>query len=142
MKLIRYEYPQLSAGHPMNRFFDLDFPGFDRFGSLFDDVFGDAAPGEPGVDVFEDGNNYYARLELPGMKKDQINVELENAVLTVSGTSREETGDRKESFSFNRSVSVPDEVDLGKVRAGYEDGVLTVTMPKKEARKPKQIAVK
>jgi HSP20 family protein len=142
MKLIRYEYPQFPAGRSLNRFFDLDFPGFGRFGSLFDEVFGDGGPGEPGAHLFEDKENYYARLELPGMKKDQINVELENAVLTVSGDRTEKTEGREESFRFTRSVSVPDEVSLEKIRANYEDGVLTVTMPKEESRKPKQIAVK
>jgi len=142
MKLIRYEYPQFPVSRAIDRFFDLDLPGFDRFGGLFNDVFGAGTTNEPGADLYEDKDNYYARLELPGMKKDQIDLELENSVLTVSGSREEKDKATEERFSFSRSVSIPDEVDLTKIKAAYAEGVLTVTMPKMETRKPKQIEVK
>ena len=75
------------------------------------------------------------------MKKKHIDLELENAVLTVSSTETEETKEEKRSFSFQRSISVPDGVVLDKISAVYEDGVLTVTMPKQEASKPRPIDV-
>lgn len=142
MKLIRYEYPQAPATSAFNRLFDLGAPAFERFGSLFDDFFGtELAHHQPATDLYEDDRNFYARMELPGVKKKHIDLELENAVLTVSSTETEETKEEKRSFSFQRSISVPDGVVLDKISAVYEDGVLTVTMPKQEASKPRPIDV-
>lgn len=143
MKLIRYEYPQNPGTGAFNRFFELGAPAFERFNSLFDDFFGaETAGARPAADLYEDEQNYYARLELPGVKKDTIDIELENSVLTIASrqTESSETGEAR--VSFQRSISVPDGVKLEKVSARHEDGVLTVTMPKQEARKPRQIAVK
>lgn len=143
MKLIRYEYPQLEGSSAFNRLFDLGAPAFERFGSLFEDFFGPEHPHhQPAADLYEDEHNYYARMELPGVQKKHIDLELENAVLTVSSTETEETDDEKRSFSFRRSLSVPDGVALDRLSAAYADGVLTVTMPKEEASKPRLIDVK
>jgi HSP20 family protein len=142
MKLIRYEYPQSPTASAFNRLFDLGGSSIDRFGSLFDDFFA-AAPGlsQPAADLFEDEHSYYARFELPGLKKNEVDVELENSVLTV-GTAKSEKSESSETrASFQRAISVPDGVDLAQVSAALEDGVLTVTMPKAEARKPRQITV-
>ena len=142
MKLIRYEYPQVPGASAFNRLFDLGTPDFERFGGLFDDFFGtEPAHHQPAADLFEDEQNFYARMELPGVKKEHIDLELENAVLTVSSTETEESEHGKRSYSFQRSLSVPDGVSLDKLAASYEDGILTVTMPKEEARKPRQISV-
>jgi HSP20 family protein len=95
-----------------------------------------------GADLYEDEQNFYARMEIPGMKKDMIDLELENSVLTVSSRTSEETKDVKSAYSYQRSISVPDGVMLDAVSADYEDGILTVCMPKQEDRKPRQITVK
>ncbi len=143
MKLIRYEYPQAPGTSAFNRFFDLGAPAFERFGSLFDDFWGaDAGGRQPAADLYEDDHNFYARLELPGMKKDAIDLELENAVLTISSEKTEKSGGAESHYSFQRSISVPDGVALDKLSASYLDGVLTVKMPKEEARRPRQITVK
>ncbi|WP_269522806.1 Hsp20/alpha crystallin family protein [Coraliomargarita parva] len=143
MKLIRYEYPQAPATSAFNRLFDLGAPSFQRFGNLFDDFFGsNAGFGQPSADLYEDDHNYYVRMELPGVKKDTIDLELENAVLTISSAHEAKDKDTEESYSFQRSISVPDGVEVGKVTAAYEDGILTITMPKAEARKPRQITIK
>lgn len=143
MKLIRYEYPQTPAASAFNRLFDLGGSSIDRFGSIFDDFFGSTAGfNQPAADLYEDEHNYYARFELPGLKKDQVDLELENSVLTISSAEDKKTEDAEQHISFQRSISVPDGVDLESVSAGLEDGVLTVTMPKAEARKPRQISVK
>ncbi|MFW5874141.1 MAG: Hsp20/alpha crystallin family protein [Verrucomicrobiota bacterium] len=143
MKLIRYEYPQTPAATAFDRFFNTGASSIERFGSLLDDFLGQgAAVSQPAVDLYEDDQNYYARLELPGVKKDAIDIELENAVLTVSSSQEEESGDSRRSVSFQRSISVPDGIDAGKVSAKLEDGVLTITLPKEETRKPRQISVK
>jgi HSP20 family protein len=142
MKLIRYEYPQSPAASAFNRLFDLGGSSVDRFGALFDDFFA-GAPGfaQPAADLYEDEHHFFARFELPGLKKDEVDVELENSVLTVSNVKSEKTENSESRASFQRSISVPDGVDLTKVTAALQDGVLTVTMPKAEARKPRQITV-
>ena len=143
MKLIRYEYPQMQGNRLFDRFFDLDLPGFGRFGSLFNDVMTAAGlESEPAVDLFEDDQNYFARLELPGVAKKDIEIELENAVLTVSGKSAAGSANEAKAATFTRSVSVPDGVRADAITAAYEDGVLTVTLPKQESRKPRQITIK
>lgn len=143
MKLIRYEYPQASAASAFNRLFDLSGSPMDRFGSLFDDLFAGAAEfTQPAADLYEDEHNYYARFELPGLKKDEIDLELENSVLTIGSAKVDQATDSESRISFQRSISVPDGVKLDSVSAALEDGILTVTMPKAEARKPLQISVK
>jgi len=91
MKLIRYEYPQSPSVSAFNRLFDLGAPTVERFGSLFDDFF--AGADQPAVDLYEDVDNFYARLELPGVKKDAVDVELENSILTVSSVVASESKD-------------------------------------------------
>lgn len=142
MKLIRYEYPQTPAASAFNRLFDLSGSSLDRFSSMFDEFFA-GAPGfhATAADLFEDEHDYHARFELPGYKKDQIDLKLENAVLTVRSADTEKSEAGETRRSFQRSIAVPDGVDLEKVAASLEDGVLTVTMPKAEARKPRQIEV-
>lgn len=143
MKLVRYEYPQASAASAFNRLFDLGAPGLDRFNSLFDEFFGEGAgPRQPAADLYEDAQNYYARMEFPGVKKEAIDLELENSVLTVSFQREEKTDHAKGSASIHRSISVPDGVALDQVSAALEDGILTVTMPKAPERKARQISVK
>ena len=143
MKLIRYEYPQSPTVSAFNRLFDLGGSSMDRFGSMFDDFFSNAVGyNQPAADLYEDEQSYYARFELPGLKKDEVDLELENSVLTISSATRQESDEGAVQSSFQRSVSVPDGVDLDKISANLEDGILTVTMPKAEARRPRQITVK
>ena len=143
MKLIRYEYPQSPVNTAFNRLFDFGAPAFERFGSLFDDFWTrETGFQQLGADLYEDDQNFYARMEIPGVKKDTIDLELENSVLTISSSTSEESKDVKSAYSYQRSISVPDGVRLDGLSASYEDGVLTVCMPKQEDRKARQIAVK
>lgn len=143
MKLIRYEYPQTPVNSAFNRLFDFGAPSLERFGSLFDDFWTrEAGFQQLGADLFEDDQNFYARMEIPGVKKDMIDLELENSVLTISSKHREDTEMVQSATSFQRSISVPDGVQLEAVSASYDDGILTVCMPKEEDRKARQIEVK
>jgi len=143
MKLIRYEYPQSPASSAFDRLFGTGASSLERFGSLLDDFFGPSVGfRQPAVDLYEDDHNYYARLELPGVKKGDIDIELENAVLTVSSAREEKSDEGRQVQSFQRSISVPDGVDAEKVSAKLDAGVLTISMPKQETRKPRQISVK
>jgi HSP20 family protein len=142
MKLIRYAYPQSQASNAFNRLFDLGAPTIGRFGSILDDFLGaEAGFNQPAVDLYEDDHSYYARSELPGLSKDAVDIELENSVLTIRSSKESQTDTQTTSARFERSISVPDGVDLDQISAAMQDGILTVTMPKAEARKPRQISV-
>jgi len=104
----------------------------------------------PALDIYEDKDKYVAKAELPGMRKEDIDVSLEGDTLTISGERKQEEekkeGDtyRSERYfgRFQRTVTLPAAVDANKIQAIYKDGVLTVTVPKTEEAKPKQIEVK
>jgi len=95
------------------------------------------------VDLYEDKENTFVRAELPGVSRDAINVEMVDGYLTISANRKNLAGEGggEESLAFSRSVSIPEDVPADKVSAAYEDGVLTVTLPKKEEAKPRKIAV-
>jgi HSP20 family protein len=124
---------------------------------IFEDPFGFATAAStffegwtPAVDVYEDKDEITVRAELPGMKKEDIEVTVVGDTLTISGERKHEEekkeGEvyRSERYlgRFQRSVTLPTEVDPNKVQATYKDGVLTVTLPKSEQAKRKQIEIK
>lgn len=103
----------------------------------------------PTLDLYEDKDNLYVRAELPGMKREDIEVSLHEGTLSLSGERRSE-GEyegadvyRAERFfgRFQRTVALPSLVAADKVKAQYKDGVLSVTLPKTEEAKPKLIDV-
>ncbi len=93
------------------------------------------------LDSYADDNAYYVVAELPGIPKEDIDVRLENAVLTISGERKISKGDAERSFKFRRSVTLGDDVAQDEVTAKHENGVLTITLPKSEERKPRAITV-
>lgn len=97
--------------------------------------------GHIATDVLEDENNFYARFEVPGIKKEDVKVDLNDRLLTISAEKKEKRGDGESSSSYTRSISVPDSVNAETIAARLEDGVLTVTLPKSEERKPRTIQV-
>lgn len=104
----------------------------------------------PPVDIHEDKDKYVVKAELPGMNQQDIDVSLEGNTLTISGERKQE--DEKEEGEnyrseryfgrFQRSVTLPTGVDANEIQATYKDGILTVTLPKSEEAKPKQIQVR
>ena len=105
-----------------------------------------------GVDIREDNDHFYVEAELPGFKKDEIDITLENQTLTISAERRVENrqGDEKKGelllherrySRFLRSFTLPPTVDEGSVNARLADGVLTVTINKREETKPRKIKV-
>ena len=142
MKLIRYESPNLPTLGDFNCAFGTAFPAFSRLGGVFDHLLGSAPwAGSPAADLYEDDGHFYVKVELPGVKKDDVAVELENAVLTVSGRRAVKTDSGESTAEFSRRVSVPEGVDPATITAAYENGVLTLTLPKPEARKARRITV-
>jgi HSP20 family protein len=103
----------------------------------------------PALDVYEDKENFIVKAELPEMKNEDIDVSLHDGSLSISGERKSETKHedaevyRAERFfgRFQRTVTLPAPVAADKVKAQYKDGVLTVTLPKTEEAKPKQIDV-
>ena len=103
----------------------------------------------PPVDIYEDEHKIVLKLEVPGMKENELDIQVENNVLTVKGERKFEKEEKEENFhrierrygSFFRSFALPNTVDAGKVSASYDAGVLKIALVKREESKPKQIKV-
>jgi len=104
----------------------------------------------PPVDIYSNGNHELViKAELPDMKREEIDVTVENYTLTIRGEKKMEQSVTEEQFhriersygTFARSFSLPNTVDSAKVQADYKDGVLTITLPLREEVRPKQIKV-
>lgn len=147
MRLVRYTYPSYRALTPFSGFQRSPWAGLETeidrlFETALTDFSGNTSTRFP-VDLYEDKENTYVRAELPGLNREDINVEMAEGYLTIAATRKTPAAEDKaeESFSFSRSVSINDEVQADKVAAAYENGVLTVTLPKREEAKPKKITV-
>ncbi len=152
MNLIRYQAPDLAPWPALNRwgnlrdeldsFFEMPFwSSFDRSGQLF-------TGWSPALDLYESGDHLVAMVEVPGMRKEDIEISLHDGTLTISGERKQEntngeTAQRTERYvgTFRRSITLPRRIDAGKVSATYENGILKVSLPKAEEAKPKQIQV-
>ena len=140
------------------------WPSLDRWASLRDDLDtllelpflnGSTRQGQlfngwtPALDLYQNNDNVVAIVELPGLRKEDIEISLHDGTLTIGGERKSRTesnGDtaaRTERFTgkFRRTITLPTRVDGNKVNATYTDGILTVTLPKAEEAKPKQIQV-
>jgi HSP20 family protein len=128
-----------------------------RINDLFDDTFGrarnyptsTAGVWVPPVDILESKDSYLIRAELPGMKKQDFNLEVRDGTLTLSGERKfEETANGVEyhrveraTGKFSRSFYLPQTVKHDSIKASYRDGILEVHVPKAEEAKPRQITV-
>lgn len=150
MRIVRYSYPNhRSPVFAPGRFTRAPWSGLE---SEIDRLFETALTGLAGsstsasrfpVDLYEDKGSTFVRAELPGVNRDDINVEVVDGYLTITASRKTPAAEGREeqSFSFSRSVSIPEEVQADQVSAAYENGVLTVTLPKREEAKPKKITV-
>ena len=110
---------------------------------------GDNYPWIPVVDIFETEDEIKVVAEIPGIKKDDVKISLQDNVLTLKGEKKQEKEEKDKNFhrversygSFQRSFSLPAAVQADKVKANYKDGILTITLPKVEEAKPKEIAI-
>jgi HSP20 family protein len=128
-------------------------PLFGREGrNLLEEVWGRSAAGRlaPSVDISEDDGNYIVTAELPGTKREDVTVELEDDVLTIRGEKRNERDEKKEKRriversygTFSRSFTLPANADGEKVSAKFDNGVLTVTIAKRPETKPRVVDIK
>lgn len=142
MKLIRSAPSALARVSDFDEWFRHPFAGLPALGQFFNQL-GEVFPGvttdKLAVDVHEDKDAYHARFEVPGVKKDDIKVELNSGMLTVTAEKREKNGDSESSYTLSRSVSVPDGVNTEAIAAKLEDGILNLTLPKAEHKKPRTI---
>lgn len=151
MSLIRYENRGIPVWAALDRWSNLrdelnslfELPvsaGFDR-GQLF-------TGWSPALDLYQNNDNLLAVVEVPGMGKEDIEISLHEGTLTIAGERKQQSvnngnAERSERYigKFRRSITLPTRVNADKVSASYRDGILTVTLPKAEEAKPKQIKV-
>lgn len=103
----------------------------------------------PPVDIYEDANRLVLKLEVPGIPQDDLQINLENQTLTVKGERKFVNDEKEENFhrierrygSFVRSFTLPATIETDSAQANYENGVLSITLQKKEAAKPKQLKI-
>lgn len=93
------------------------------------------------VDIYQDKTNTYVRAELPGVTRDAINVEYADGTLSIQSSRKVKAGEGENDVTLSREVSITDEIQADKVSAAYENGVLTVTLPRREETKAKKINV-
>jgi HSP20 family protein len=108
-----------------------------------------ARPWSPAVDILENENDLVLKADVPGVEPKDIDIRMENGTLTVKGERKFENDGSQKGYhriersygSFARSFALPDTVDPEKVKAEFKNGVLTVTLPKKEVAKPRAVKV-
>ncbi len=141
MKLMQYTRPRNEL---MNK----------RFSDIMDEFFNDAVNTKnnsfvPGIDISETDDQFLISAQIPGMKKDDIKINLENGQLAISGERSFKNEEDGKTFhrvetnygSFNRSFQLPDNVDEESIKASYEDGLLNISVNKTENKVKKQIEI-
>jgi HSP20 family protein len=128
----------------MNRLFDSFFSGLpERRKGLLESEWA------PSIDVAETDEDIVVTAELPGVKQEEVDITIADDVLTLKGEKKEEKEVKEKNYhriersygSFQRSISLPTGTKADKAKATYKDGILSVTIPKAEEAKPKQIKI-
>ncbi len=151
MMITRWQprFTSLSTWNPFEelagfrRLFDEPFAGFLRDGDLT------VGEWKPRMDVVETKEGITLKVDVPGVKQEDLNIALEDNLLSVKGERKHESEVNEEGYSrfersygsFQRSVVLPSTVDANGVKATYKDGVLEIQLPKKEEARPKAIKV-
>lgn len=130
----------------------------ERINKMFDDTIRSGGTGDeelatgawsPAVDIHETDDSFVVSADLPGLKKDDIQINVEDNTLTIKGEKKFEEKVPRDKYirvernygTFVRSFSLPQNVDSAKIKATFKDGILDLTLPKREEAKPKKIAV-
>ena len=144
---------------PSRPTFDSPFNDFDQvrremlrlFDAVAGETFGDVGAGVfPPMNITQDDDNFYLRAEVPGIKPDELSISAVRNRVSLAGKREIQREHERVSYhrkeraegSFNRTVTLPSEVDAERVDARYADGILTLTLPKAEETKPRQITVR
>lgn len=144
-ELTPFPTDMLNMQREINKMFDSFFRG----GTVDD---GTLAPPvwSPAVDVAEQENEYRVKIELPGVSKDDVKITMQDNVLTIRGEKKQEKESKEPNYhriersygAFQRSFTLPTTVKSDRIEATYKDGILSITLPKAEEARPKQIEVK
>ena len=131
-------------------------------GRRFEDIFGRpflpgiwrAFPSEemvwaPAIDVVEEEDKFSVKVELPGVKEEDVNVSIAGDTLTIEGEKKAESEVKRKGYyysetsygNFSRSITIPSTIDIGRIEANYDKGVLEISLPKAPEVKPKRIMV-
>jgi len=145
MKALR----ELMGFDPFRRFPERFFEGFDPF-MRFGGENWSLATWAPACDIYENNNEIVVKVELPEVKREDVLVSVENNILTIHGERKLSEETKKENYhrvefnygEFTRSFTLPGFVDTNKVNAEFKDGILRVTLGKREEAKPKNVEVK
>jgi len=145
MRIIRYNQPFTRSLPALNRYAYSPWTGLEAeidrlFNVTLNDFISPPVTQFP-VDLYEDKDNAYVRAELPGINRDDMHVELVDGYLNINATRKTKTESGEESYTLERSLSVPETVQADKISAAYENGVLSITLPKREESKPRKISV-
>lgn len=141
----------LKRWNPFREFISLH-DDMDRFfNTLFGRRFAEESEGVwlPLVDIEEDNENFIVKAELPGLKKEEVKISVRGNLLTIAGERVQEEETKNKTYhrverqygKFSRTISLPSEVDVNRIKAIYKDGVLQITLPKPETFKSKDIEV-
>ncbi|GAB1430656.1 Hsp20/alpha crystallin family protein [Ignavibacteria bacterium] len=134
------------------------FRGFESLSRRMNEMFGELEKGvrfeigdfSPRVDIAEDEKNVYLHAELPGIERENVKISIsEDRVLMLKGEKRREEKVENKNYvrvernygSFTRSFALPDNINVEKVDAKFENGVLNMTLPKNEPTKPKEVSI-
>ena len=149
MAIVRWEpfRDLLSLQDRMNRLFDESYRGTGRNAGADEWALGGSWA--PAVDIYEQEGNIVMKAELPGVDPKAVDIRLENNTLTLRGERKLDTQVNQDSYhrversygAFSRSFTLPAVVDQGSIKAEYRDGVLKLTLPKREEAKPRQIQI-
>jgi HSP20 family protein len=104
---------------------------------------------DPLVDISETENEIVVHAEIPGMKKEDVKINIQDNVLTISGEKKRVESEKEHNYHrieraygcFERSFSLPSSIELDKVKATYKDGILTISLPKTTEEKPKEVSI-
>jgi HSP20 family protein len=147
MAIVRFEpfRDLLSLQERMNRLFNESY----RSQQSSEDDWALGGTWAPAVDIYEQDNNIVIKAELPGVDPKDVDIRLDNNVLTIQGERKFDNEVKKESYhrversygAFTRSFTLPNTVDPNSIKAEFKEGVLRITLPKREEAKPKQIQI-
>jgi len=141
MKLIRYQYPNNRTIGELENWFDQMLSGVSRRPGFLSQFSDGSVERRIAVDFFDDKKSYYVKAELPGLEKKDVKVELENLVLTINAERLQKQGEKEQKISLSRSIDLPEDINKDKVKAAMDNGILTISIQKTEAAKPKAITV-
>lgn len=136
MNLIKYEPYRNDPWTELDQFFASSFPELLGWRPRTTTMSGSIP-----LDLFEDKEKRVVRMELPGFRREDVQLELENAVLSVNAKREKDEEKGREAMELQRTVTVGDDINHDAITAKLEDGLLTVTLPKKEQAKPRAITV-